>query len=95
MFTLCESLTVAPVLPATTLAASCYDFMFMGCDNLTYVKAMFLDFYNGTPGSGTSQWISNLSTGTFVMNANAVWDPASVRNINGIPANWTIQTATA
>ena len=35
MFYNCTSLTVAPVLPATTLANSCYDNMFRGCISLT------------------------------------------------------------
>lgn len=36
MFSGCTSLTSAPsVLPATTLAEGCYDFMFSGCTSLT------------------------------------------------------------
>ncbi len=35
MFRQCDSLTIAPSLPATTLADSCYHSMFSWCDNLT------------------------------------------------------------
>ena len=35
LFTLCTSLTKAPVLPSTTLARDCYEFMFYGCQSLT------------------------------------------------------------
>ena len=35
LFEDCTSLTKAPVLPATTLAVSCYDTMFKGCTSLT------------------------------------------------------------
>ena len=35
MFLNCTSLTKAPVLPATTLATSCYYSMFFGCSSLT------------------------------------------------------------
>ena len=88
MFYCCTSLTTAPVLPATTLANNCYDYMFSGCTKLNYIKAMFLD----TPSSSyTSNWTKNISpTGTFVKNASASWD---VTGVNGIPENWTVETA--
>ena len=35
MFSGCKSLTVAPVLPATTLMVRCYSSMFMNCSALT------------------------------------------------------------
>ena len=35
LFDGCTSLTKAPVLPATTLADACYEFMFYGCQSLT------------------------------------------------------------
>ena len=35
MFFCCNSLTVAPELPATTLAANCYHYMFYGCSSLS------------------------------------------------------------
>ena len=35
LFRVCTSLTKAPVLPATTLAGGCYQYMFQGCQSLT------------------------------------------------------------
>ena len=40
MFSGCTSLTKAPVLPATTLAGSCYESMFEGCTSLTKAPAL-------------------------------------------------------
>ena len=88
MFYNCTSLTNAPELPATTLANYCYSNMFNGCTSLNYIKAMFLT----TPSSSyTENWTNNVSpTGTFVKNASASWD---VTGVNGIPENWTVETA--
>ena len=88
MFQDCTSLTNAPVLPATKLVSYCYNYMFYGCTSLNYIKAMFLT----TPSSSyTENWTNNVSpTGTFVKNASASWD---VTGVNGIPENWTVETA--
>ena len=40
MFQDCTSLTKAPALPATTLAYSCYSWMFYGCTSLTQAPAL-------------------------------------------------------
>ena len=40
LFSGCTSLTKAPVLPATTLAGSCYESMFWGCTSLTEAPAL-------------------------------------------------------
>jgi len=40
LFRDCASLTVAPVLPATTLADNCYGAMFRGCTSLTTAPAL-------------------------------------------------------
>ena len=88
MFYNCTGLTTAPELPATTLRNSCYENMFNGCTSLNYIKAMFLT----TPSSSyTGNWTSNVSsTGTFVKNNSASWN---VTGVNGIPENWTVETA--
>ena len=88
MFGGCTSLTTAPELPATILVDYCYNNMFKGCTSLNYIKAMFTT----TPGSDyTSNWMSNVAvTGTFVKNSEAEWD---VTGVNGIPENWTVETA--
>ena len=56
MFSDCTSLTKAPVLPATTLASSCYESMFWNCTSLTEAPALpattltvncYIDMFNG------------------------------------------------
>ena len=78
------------LLPATTLAAYCYNFMFSGCSNLNYIKAMFTT----TPSNSyTQNWVRGVATtGTFVKNSAATWE---VTGPNGIPEGWTVQTASA
>jgi len=89
MFQYCTSLTTAPELPATTLAYGCYSFMFYHCSNLNYVKAMFITEPDGTFNS----WLDAVaSTGTFVMNSSAEWNPENYRG-RVIPMDWTVETA--
>ena len=75
------------ILPATTLASGCYQYMFYGCSSLNYIKAMFTT----TPSTTyTSSWVSGVaSTGTFVKNVAATWN---VTGVNGIPSGWTVVT---
>lgn len=89
MFRGCDIIK-APELPATALANDCYQSMFFGCTNLNYIKAMFTT----TPGMEyTDSWVSGVSsTGTFVKNSAATWN---VTGENGIPAGWTVETASA
>ena len=92
MFQKCTSLTTAPVLPATTLVYYCYHDMFRYCSKLNYIKAMFTTV-SGSIDSYTGSWAEDVSsTGTFVKNAAATWN---VTGIYGIPAGWTVETATA
>jgi hypothetical protein len=90
MFNGCTSLTTAPELPATTLASNCYRQMFNGCWSLNYIKAMFTtepkELY-------TYKWVYGVAkNGTFVKNSAATWD---VTGENGVPTNWTVETASA
>ena len=89
MFNGCTSLTTAPELPAIILVRNCYWNMFNGCTSLNYINAMFTT----TPSSMyTSNWVSDVaSNGIFIKNSTAQWD---VTGVDGIPANWTVQTAT-
>lgn len=88
MFDGCSKLTSSPSLPALTLASACYDRMFRNCSQLRYIKAMFT---TEPSTSYTIYWVSGVSgSGTFVKNSAATWD---VRGVNGIPNNWTIETA--
>lgn len=84
------SLTKAPELPATTLATSCYYNLFNGCNNLSYIKALFTTTPSATY---TGNWVYGVaSSGTFVKNSSATWD---VTGVNGIPTGWTVQTASS
>lgn len=76
------------VLPATTLASECYNYMFRGCSSLKYIKAAFTT----TPSmSYTQSWVDDVaSSGTFVKNTSATWN---VRNENGIPPGWAVKTS--
>ena len=89
MFAQCTSLTTAPELPATKLTTYCYTAMFNGCTSLNYIKAMFIEL---TVVDATASWLSGVaSTGTFVKNASATW---TTTGADGVPAGWTVQTAT-
>lgn len=90
MFNGCTSLTTAPELPATTLADSCYRNMFNGCTSLNYIKAMFTTDPTTVTNSLTN-WVNNVAaSGTFVKNSLATWD---ITGNSGVPAGWTIETA--
>lgn len=94
MFMGCTALEVAPILPALSLVGSCYNSMFNGCSALNYIKALFTSAPN--TNSGTYTWLANVAAqGTFVMNANATWNPEDYRNNSGVPVGWTVQTATS
>ena len=85
MFGGCTSLENAPVLPAMTLVADCYSYMFSKCSKLNYVKALFTT----TPSSNyTRSWLNGVaSSGTFVKNAAATWN---VVGADGVPEGWTV-----
>ena len=90
MFKGCKAITTAPVLPATTLVSNCYKELFYGCSNLNYIKAMFT---TEPSTSYTQNWVYSVkSSGTFIKNSAATWD---VRGNNGVPNNWTIETASS
>jgi len=88
MFRHCSSLTTAPELPAATLVTQCYYNMFNGCTSLNYIKMLATDAY---AVNCLSYWVFYVaSTGTFVKHPNANLESG----VNGIPAGWTVQTAT-
>ena len=92
MFNSCYSLTTAPELSAITLADYCYQYMFTSCGSLNYIKADFIN-YSNTNGKFT-KWVDGVSsTGTFVMNPNANYNPDNIRGFNGIPHGWTVLTS--
>lgn len=99
------AITTAPVLPATTfenadcwdgVARYCYNDMFRGCSNLTYIKMMLVDTPIGQSSqsawslrSFTADWVRGVAaSGTFVKNGGAMWNEVGV---DGVPSGWTIQ----
>ena len=86
MFRGCTSLTSAPALPATTLAASCYKNMFEGCTSLNYIKCLAT---NISANDCTKDWTYEVADyGTFVKASNMNnWE----RGNNGIPYAWTVE----
>ena len=55
---------------------------------MNYIKALF----TSNPGTySMSDWVKGVaSTGTFVMNSEATWDPENYRGSSGVPAGWTV-----
>lgn len=88
MFFNCSKLTTAPVLPATTLVSDCYNNMFGGCHKLNYIKALF----EGNPSTSYMYYMTDgvASSGTFVTNKNATWNPEDYEDVFGDAAyDWT------
>lgn len=88
MFENCFLMTKAPTLPATVLDDYCYATMFYSCKNLRYIKMLAIN----TAYGALSGWVANVSsTGTFVVNKDAVWDTApGVLHDNGVPTGWNV-----
>ncbi|MBR4631269.1 MAG: hypothetical protein IKO57_12655, partial [Treponema sp.] len=83
MFYGCSSLTEAPALPATTLAAGCYYLMFSGCTSLTAVTCLATDV---SATDCTKNWLSSVAAnGTFTTPSGTNWSSG----VNGIPEGWT------
>ena len=79
------------LLPATTLADSCYNSMFQGCASLNYIKAMFITIPSRYC---MNNWVNGVaSSGTFVTNSAAIW--TSECGVSTYPCNWTVETASA
>ena len=90
MFYGCSKITTAPVLHITTLTQNCYYRMFYNCSALNYIKMMATDI---SANNCLYQWVSGVATtGTFVKNSSAQW---TTTGVNGVPSNWTVQTASS
>ena len=88
MFRKCTQLTTAPILPALSLAQTCYYYMFAESQKINYIKAMFTTIGRDS----ISQWVQGVSSsGTFVKNTNATWTNTGA---NGVPTGWTIEYET-
>ena len=88
MFRNCSSLTTAPILPAKVLTESCYYNMFKNCINLNYIQCLAT---NISKSSSTNDWVEGVAaTGIFVKDTSmSNWTTGT----SGIPAGWTVQTA--
>lgn len=86
------SITIVPVLPAITLATSCYQDMFRDCKSIRWIKALFTT----TPSNSyTPNWLNaarNNADCTFVKNENATW---TTTGVNAVPTKWVVQTCAA
>lgn len=88
MFRRCTSLTTAPELPATTLAYTCYNEMFLGCTNLNHITMLATDI---SASGCLYDWVNGVaSTGTFVKHPGMDSLPTGV---SGIPEGWTVQNS--
>lgn len=89
MFKGCINLTTAPELPAAIqMGQRCCQYMFYGCTQLCYIKALSAS----NPYDYYTNWVSGVaSTGTFVKSNGASW----ANGANGIPSGWTVETAEA
>ena len=82
MFENC-AFSTAPELLAPTLVNSCYFCMFIGCNNLNYIKCLATSI---STTNCTQNWVKDTaSQGTFVQADGTSWS----RGVNGIPTNWT------
>lgn len=100
MFSGCMNLISAPELPALSLPAYCYMGMFQLVGSITSFKMMALDIVDRSSVGNFYRVNGGFpASGTFTINANAVWDPADYMMdaygmIGFIPNGWTVQYAT-
>lgn len=84
MFTSCTALTTAPELKAQRLEDTCYKQMFKNCNQLSSITCLATDL---TALASTDAWVEGVKAdGTFTKATSSDWP----RDINGIPANWTV-----
>ena len=85
MFGACTSLTTAPELPATTLAVTCYAYMFYGCEKLNSITMLAT---NISAFDCLYNWVGGVAaTGTFVKASSM---KSLTTDASGIPSGWTV-----
>lgn len=83
MFQMCNSLTTAPVMSATSLVYNCCRSMYASCSSLNSIEVNFTSWGTNT----TNFWTYGVSaTGTFTKPSAL----AGTRGQNNIPNGWTI-----
>ena len=84
MFANCSGMTTAPVLPAATIPAYGYRYMFRYCRHLNYIKCLATSLGS----NACAGWTQNVAaTGTFVKASGSTWTTGS----NGIPTGWVVE----
>ena len=78
------NISSAPVLPAKTLANTCYYQMFNSCRNISEIICLAT---NPTTNACGTWLLDASSTGTFYKAPGATWP----RSVSGIPSGWTVQ----
>ncbi|MBR5671302.1 MAG: hypothetical protein IKX11_05535, partial [Bacteroidales bacterium] len=81
-------ITQAPELDATTLASSCYSFMFAGCSSLNYVRCLATDI---SADNCVDNWLGSVFASGVFIKASEMTDWSSGES--GIPAGWTVLNA--
>lgn len=84
MFANCSGMTTAPVLPAATIPAYGYRYMFRYCRHLNYIKCLATSLGSNACAGWTQ---SVAATGTFVKASGSTWTIGS----NGIPRGWVVE----
>ena len=94
MFSGCQKLKTAPVLPAKKLSQNCYSRMFVGCYSLSAITCLATDI---SASGCTNEWIGErlggggqdvAENGIFVKDANMTnW---TTGGLNGIPSGWVV-----
>ena len=92
MFEGCTSLTSAPELKATTLAASCYSRMFYGCTKLSTVTMLAPSDQISKKSDCCYNWLNNAGTDETVSSRTLkVMDADAYTALEGkgyLPDNW-------
>lgn len=92
LFSFCKIIS-APKLPATTLANSCYLYMFYGCTPLKeiYCNARYFSGTTVITGTIDTYWLQNVpNTTACIFHNNPAWSGSTSRGTNTIPSNWQI-----
>ena len=86
MFRNCTSLTTAPELPATTLAESCYSYMFYGCTKLESVTMLATSGFD--QNDCLNNWLNNAGTGATSRALTVASQTAYDAIVGNLPDIW-------
>ena len=90
MFNGCKELTDGPELKATTLAESCYEYMFNGCSKLASVSMLVPSTAIESTKDCVTGWLQNAGT-SATSRTLKVQDAAAYTAMKAqLPTNWQI-----